>query len=26
LAYLYGAPDGPRSYAHLIRAVRGIVP
>jgi SAM-dependent methyltransferase len=26
LAYLYGAPDGPRSYAHIIRAVRGIVP
>jgi SAM-dependent methyltransferase len=26
LAYLYGAPDGSRSYAHIIRAVRGIVP
>jgi len=26
LAYLIGMPDGPRSYTHIIRAVRGIVP
>jgi SAM-dependent methyltransferase len=26
LAYLIGMPDGPRSYAHIIRAVRGVVP
>jgi hypothetical protein len=26
LAYLIGMPDGPRSYAHIVRAVRGLVP
>jgi hypothetical protein len=24
--YLAGLPDGPRSYAKIVRAVRGIVP
>jgi hypothetical protein len=26
LAYLAGQPDGPRSFAAIIRAVRGVVP